>query len=238
MRRRHRTWLHPRRGGQAVRRRAHLLVGLLVIAGVTGCKPDITKQVLFVNDSVTNQSAIALIDAFNNVAAPGEPNYTGDHGRYAPNFGSSIVGIGLRVVPGVQPADVDAYWAAHLDSLMQHVAPEVMIVELGYNDCADLSTYGDSIDNFMAHVTSGTPVHWLTMADVKNQTTCDETVNAALTDATGRWSNLSLFDFGAFMAGHTEWVDDSGIHLTYAGKKAYAGWLHDQLDAVYLLGGS
>lgn len=209
------------------RRSPLIVLGLLAAVGA-GCKPDVTREVLFVNDSVTHQSIPYLVQEMNNVQA------SDSEGRYAPNFGSSIPGIGLLQVPGysTQPGS-DAYWDTHLASLLAHVEPEVIVVELGYNDCGhNLSAYGDEIDDAMVHVPSGTPVHWLTMHDVNDQRTCDETINAALAGATTRWPNLTLFDFAAHMEGHPEWSTD-GTHLSTAGQKAYAAWLTDQLDLAY-----
>jgi lysophospholipase L1-like esterase len=118
-------------------------------------------------------------------------------------------------------------------SLVEHTKPEVVVVELGYNDCrAELSTYGDSIDNLLEQVPVETPVHWLTVADPNERRTCDETINAALTDAAGRWPNLTLLDFAALMDAHPEWTND-GTHLNEEGRGAYAAWLHDELDARY-----
>ncbi len=202
-------------------------VSLLVVA-IAGCKSHVTKEVLFVNDSITHQSILRIVEEMNAVPA-NDPA-----GRYAPNFGSSIPGSGLRQVPGIESANVGTYWDEHLTSVLEHVKPEVMIVELGYNDCGyDLSTYGDDIDSFMAHVPTETPVHWLTMADVNHRSTCDETINLALQDAASRWTNLTLFDFAAHMEGHPEWTVD-GTHLNDDGQRAYASWLHDQLDAIYV----
>lgn len=202
------------------------VVASLVV--VAGCKREVTKEVLFVNDSVTHQAIISIVSEMNNVQPTDTP------GRYAPNFGSSIPGIGLRQIPMLQPAEADSYWHDHLTSLLGHVNPEVMVVELGYNDCDhDLSDYGAHIDNFMSVIPTETPVLWLTVADARNVYTCDETMNAALTDAATRWSNLALLDFAGFMTGHPEWTDDSK-HLNATGQGEYARWLHQQLDALYL----
>jgi lysophospholipase L1-like esterase len=203
-----------------------VVASLVVVA--TGCKREVTKEVLFVNDSVTHQSIIAIVSEMNNI------QQTDAAGRYAPNFGASNPGIGLRQVPLLPTSDDDSYWHDALTSLLGHVKPEVIVVELGYNDCGfDLSDYGAHIDNFMSVIPSDTPVHWLTVADARNMYTCDETMNAALTAATTRWSNLTLFDFAGFMTGHPEWTADSK-HLNAAGQGAYAKWLHQQLDAIYL----
>jgi hypothetical protein len=214
-------------GRRAWRRAAVLGVVALFVAGAAGCKPEVTKEVLFVNDSVTNQAVEHIVTELNMV----ERDSTAS--RYAPNFGSSVPGIGLLRVPGFEEDEVAAYWSAHLTSVLAHVDPEVIVVELGYNDCGvDVSAYGEAIDGFMTVVPTDTPVHWLTMQDVDDQVTCDEPVNAALEEATTRWPNLSLLDFAAHMEGHPEWVVD-GRHLSEEGKLAYADWLHAELDARY-----
>jgi len=154
-------------------------------------------------------------------------------GRYAPNFGSSVPGIGLLAVPGLTSDEVGAYWTEHLTSLLDHVNPEVIVVELGYNDCSfDLSNYGTHIDDFMRFVAPDTPVHWLSMADPTGHTDCDEQINAALTDATSRWPNLSVLDYAGHMNPHPEWFADA-THLNADGQQEYAVWLHAQLDALY-----
>jgi hypothetical protein len=204
---------------------AFAVVALVFVA--TGCKRDITKEVLFVNDSVTHQSLGAIVTEFNNVE---QANHAG---RYAPNFASSVPGIGLKQVLPVPAAEIPAYWANHMASLIEHTKPEVIVVELGYNDCGyDLTNYSADIDNLMANIPPSVPVHWLTMQDAKHLFTCDELINGALAAATTRWPNLTLFDFGAFVEGHTEWLAD-GKHLNADGQVAYANWLHDRLDEIY-----
>jgi lysophospholipase L1-like esterase len=203
------------------------LISLLVVLAA-GCKAEVTKEVLFINDSVTAQSVGAIAMEMNDVKA------TDHKARYAPNFGSSVTGIGLKRVPLIAPNRVNKYWDEHLTSLLAAVKPQVIVVELGYNDCNEnLSHYGKSIDRFMGHIPSKTPVHWLTMHDANNSFTCDTKINAAIRAATARWSNLSIFDFAAFMKGHGAWTARGGVHLNTAGQQAYAKWLHRQLDAIY-----
>ncbi len=209
------------------RRAVAACVAAALVLFAAGCKRDITKEVLFVNDSVTHQSLGAIVTEFNVIGATDRPS------RYAPNFGSSVPGIGLRQVGTLPHDEVPAFWAGHLRSLIEHTHPEVIVVELGYNDCGyDVTNYSADIDNFMANVPPDVPVHWLTMQDAMHLYTCDELINGALAAATTRWSNLTLFDFGAFVEGHPEWLDD-GKHLNADGQGKYAKWLHQQLDAVY-----
>src|SRR5262245_6894320 len=111
-------------------RRAVVAVVVAALAFVaTGCKRDITKEVLFVNDSVTHQSIVSIVTELNMIEK------SSPAGRYAPNFGSSVAGIGLRQVGTLPPGEIDAYWTNHITSLVEHVDPEVIVIELGYNDC-------------------------------------------------------------------------------------------------------
>jgi hypothetical protein len=214
------------------KRRVKGMVAIAVTAFAllaAGCKPEVTKEVLFVNDSVTHQSLVSIVAEFNNVQRD-DPK-----GRYAPNFGSSVPGIGLRHVPGIPDEEADAYWSTHLRTLFEHVDPEVVVVELGYNDCRfDLTDYGTDIDELLALVPPDTAVLWVTMQDVLGLHTCDEVINAALQAATARWPDLGLLDLAAHMRGHPEWVELDSIHLSPAGRDEYARWLHRELDARFL----
>jgi hypothetical protein len=213
------------------RRVTGLIAAAVAATGLVaaGCKPEVTKEVLFVNDSVTHQSIVPIVAEFNTV----EKDATS--GRYAPNFGSSVPGIGLRHVPGLDDADAGAYWSTHLTTLFEHVDPEVLVVELGYNDCRyDLSDYGTDIDEFLALVPSDTPVLWVTMQDALDLHTCDEVINEALAAATTRWPDLGLLDLAAHVRGHAEWVEADSRHLSVAGQGEYARWLHRELDARFL----
>jgi hypothetical protein len=191
-----------------------------------GCEPSISKEILLVGDSVTSESSGAIVQSFNHVGDGAEP------GRYAPNFGSVVWGQGLAYVPWVEEDRVDDYWYTHLNSLMAHTHPEVIVVELGYNDCDNLVGYGRRIDGFMNRIPDSVPVHWLTMADPKDRTTCDTVINTELELAAVRHGNLSLLPYATFMNKHPDWTRD-GIHLTAEGQRQYAAWLHDQLDARY-----
>lgn len=186
-----------------------------------------SRGILFVNDSVTNFSVGSIINEFNDYRVSGRAT------RYAPTFGASLGGSGLRQVPGVQSVYVPSYWRTLLQSLMLHAKPETIVVELGYNDCTyDPAGEPAQIDNFMGALTPGIPVYWLTLHDVNGVRTCDETINAQLAAATARWPQLRLLDFRSFMAGHPEWLADN-THPNLAGQRAYAKWLHGQLDTIY-----
>jgi hypothetical protein len=215
-------------GSRRVKGLIAIAVGVIAIVAV-GCKPEVTKEVLFVNDSVTHQSLVPIVAEFNTVQKDAT------RGRYAPNFGSSVPGIGLRHVPGLDDAEADAYWTTHLTTLFEHVDPEVLVVELGYNDCRyDLTDYGTDIDEFLALAPSDIPILWVTMQDALDLYTCDEAINEALEAATTRWPNLALLDLAGHLHGRAEWVEPDSRHLSVAGREEYAKWLHRELDARFL----
>jgi lysophospholipase L1-like esterase len=200
---------------------------VLALVAASGCEPTVTREVLFIADSVTLQATPSIVSAFNQVGADA------DTGRYAPNFGSVILGQGLAVVPHVSTSDVKAWWSQHLDSLIERTKPDVIVVALGYNDCNNLVGYGSRIDAFMDHIPGSIPVHWLTVTDPKRRTTCDTTINNALTSAVTRNANLSLLPFATFANAHPSWISSDGVHLTPEGQQEYADWLLRRLDALY-----
>ena len=201
----------------------------LAVFVLAGCEPKITREVLLVGDSVTSESSKSIVQSFNHVAVNAKAS------RFAPVFGSVVSGQGLLKVPAVPRDKVDEFWTKHVASLMAHVHPEVIVVELGYNDCdhlRDLATYGSRIDGFMAQIPRSVPVHWLTVADPKKRRQCDEIINTQLLAATVRHSNMTLLDFARFMNKHPEWTPD-GVHPNAQGQKQYALWLHGQLTKLY-----
>ena len=62
----------------------HLVVAAAAVAfALTACQPEIRKDVMFVSDSVTAQSAEEITQEFGAVS-------TNDGGRYIASFGSSL----------------------------------------------------------------------------------------------------------------------------------------------------
>ena len=206
----------------------HKVFGILMTAalavGLSACEPTINREVLLVGDSVTFQSVSPIVEQFNNVDE--------GKGRYAPVFGSVSSGQGLTSVVNVDMANVDAFWTEHVRSLVEHTKPEVMIVELGYNDCPRLSGYDARIDNFMEQVPSSVPVNWLTVADPGNKTTCDATINAALAAAATRWPNFRTLPYTKYFNVRPQLFQDN-VHLNAKGQAELARFLKASLDHLY-----
>jgi len=208
-----------------------VLTAVAAAAGFAGCKAQITKNVVFIADSVTAQSAEEITAAFNLTS-----QYS-SAGRYAPNFASVVGGQGLRQVeddPNQPAQDPHTLWPQHVQSIVAHTHPEVVVVELGYNDChSDTSTYGDDVTMVMDNIPTDVPVHWLTMQDHDDSYSCEGDINAALQAATTRYPNLTLLPYADFMNPHPEWFNNPGPHLNATGQQKCATWLKEQLDAIY-----
>lgn len=189
------------------------------------CEPEINKEVMIVGDSIAVGAADEVTQTFNAVE---EGNL-----RYLPSFAAAI-GQGLTVLgDGVPEGEEDAFWRAHMDSLMEHGYPEAIVMSIGINDCPNTSGYGDRVDNLMSRVPAEIRVHWMTVPDPKSVRTCDGTINAALKSAVGRWPNLTLLPWAATANQHPEWFQSDTIHHTPEGQQKYAEFLKSQMDHLY-----
>lgn len=202
------------------------LAALVAVILVAACQPEITADVMLVTDSVSAQAGEEITKEFSVVS-------TADGGRYIASMGSSVGGQGLTYVHGVPLDKMDAFWAAHLTSLIDRGQPDLLLVELGYNDCPRLDGYASRVDSFMAN-TADLPTYWLTLADQGDRWNgghCDDTINAVLTAAQADWPNLHLLDYRSWALAHPEHYADA-VHLNATGQIAYADWLKAQLDAL------
>jgi hypothetical protein len=98
---------------------------------------------------------------------------------------------------------------------------KVLVVKVGYNDSAD--GYGAAIDKVMrAAVADGaTGVVWVTLREERSGY---RWINAAIRQATRRWSQLVVADWNAYSAGKP-WFGPDGLHLSVAGADALAAFL-------------
>lgn len=220
--------IYPTTRKNPMRQKIVSIIALLCfVILASGCEPTVNKEVLIFGDSVMFSAVDDVVYHSNYV----RDDYTG---RYAPNFGSVNGGQGLTFVKEVQPANVDAFWRAHVASLMEHTQPEVIVVELGVNDCSNRTGWHGRVDNFMQNIPSTIPVHWLTIPDpLGDLGLCDSSFNKALAEATLRWPNLELFAWSEKGNSNPSWFHTDGIHLTTAGQDGFAKWLTGQLDIAY-----
>jgi len=115
-------------------------------------------------------------------------------------------------------------WAAKMAKLVAKNDPDVIVVELGTNNCTvdECPRIARAIDKLMRHVPKTTPVHWLNVQNQPTYPAHPESVNNALAAATDRWSNITLVDMSAHFRNHPEWHQDDGLHFTTTGSEQLA----------------
>jgi hypothetical protein len=194
---------------------------------VVGCKAEVTRHVLLIGDSLT-QNAMGSI----NIELNQVQNGTGA-GRYIVSY-DAIGAIGTRVVWG--RSDPREYWAVHLRDVVEHVDPEVYVIALGTNDCGagDFAEFGATVDFFLSRLPADKPVFWLTLTGKKPaDLACVTEINGALNDAASRWPNLTVYDLRSRFTDPT-WFSTDLVHYTNAGNDAYAKFLHQMLDEAFV----
>lgn len=152
--------------------------------------------------------------------------------------GEIIVGLnwryGMSTTMDVRPStglQINNYtgfvWVPRITALMKH-NPQRVVVELGTND-ALVSTrtmvYGATITTVMG-ITSGRPTYWVNVMDCAWSHTLfgtrASTINKALRTAATRYPNLHVVDAMTPMCAHPEYFVADHLHLTDAGKAAFA----------------
>jgi hypothetical protein len=101
--------------------------------------------------------------------------------------------------------------------------PATVVVEVGYNDPADM--FATEVDHAMSALTSAGATHvlWLTM---RESHVPYPTLNALLEAAAARWPQLELVDWNAASESHPSWFQTDDIHLTQEGGLAMAHLIH------------
>jgi lysophospholipase L1-like esterase len=181
-----------------------IAVGLVVFA--TACtepSPASGNRVLIVGDSLTDQSHAPIAAAL------------GDAG-WDPIF---------QTYGGTTIED----WAGKLSKRVAFIRPDVVVMELGTNDCGsegcpDLSP---AIDRAMRAI-GDIPVLWLNIQDDAIEPEHPDYVNYAISQADARWPNLFPVDLAGRMRGHPEWRTD-GLHFNDAGKQQLAALIVEAL---------
>lgn len=99
-----------------------------------------------------------------------------------------------------------------------------VVIEVGYND--DPHAYAAGIGEVLraldaAHVQH---VFWVTL---HSSSGVYAETNQVIRSAAARRRNVSVIDFDACAAGHDDWFDAAGVHLSAAGAEGLARCLHD-----------
>ena len=105
---------------------------------------------------------------------------------------------------------------------------DVLVVNVGYNEGAE--GYGNGVDQVMrAALHQGAKgVVWVTLRET---TRSYHSTNAAIGQGAKRWPELHVADWNARSAGKPWFIGD-GLHLTPAGAKALASFVHSRVVEV------
>lgn len=97
----------------------------------------------------------------------------------------------------------------------------IVIVDVGYNDPAE--EYAAGLDRVMDALGAAGVEHvvWVTLTE---QQPSWSRIDGVIEAATTRWPTLTIADWSAAAAGHSEWFTD-GPHLSYDGGMAFARFL-------------
>lgn len=107
--------------------------------------------------------------------------------------------------------------------------PPTVVVELGYNDLE--ATFPAAVDQVMSTLLAKGAKHvlWLTLREARDPY---PVLNDDLRAAAQRWPQLELVDWNALSAGHNDWFQSDGVHLTYQGGIGLAHVIHGSLTAL------
>jgi lysophospholipase L1-like esterase len=109
-------------------------------------------------------------------------------------------------------------WAGKVGALIAEHDPDVLIVELGTNNCTAACPRIDRvIDRLLRNVPRSLPVVWLNVQAQPSYPAHPESVNDALVAAAERWPNVRLVDMSARFRNHPDWHVADGLHFTATG---------------------
>lgn len=120
-------------------------------------------------------------------------------------------------------------WAGKLSKRVAFIRPDVVVMELGTNDCGSegCPDLAPAIDKAMRAI-GDIPVLWLNIQDDAIEPEHPDYVNYAIAAADARWPNMFMVDLAGRMRGHPEWRTD-GLHFNDAGKQQLASLMVEAL---------
>jgi lysophospholipase L1-like esterase len=131
------------------------------------------------------------------------------------------------------PGTTIGAWVEKMSTLVADARPDVVVVELGTNNCVAECPHIDAVvDQLMRRIPRTTPVIWLNVQAQPTYPAHPESVNDALAAARARWSNLTLADLSARFRNHPEWHIPDGLHLSAAGSEELGHFVAEALHSA------
>jgi lysophospholipase L1-like esterase len=130
------------------------------------------------------------------------------------------------------PGTTIGAWADKVGKLVDEHDPDVVVVELGTNNCtAECPRIASVIDRLLRSVPRSVPVVWLNVQAQPSYPAHPESVNDALAAAAERWPNVTLVDMSARFRNHPDWHMEDGLHLTATGSTELGKLMAESLRA-------
>lgn len=122
-------------------------------------------------------------------------------------------------------------WAPRLPDIVSFTHPDIVVIELGTNDCdvkgcPDLAPIIDGVMRTLADIKN---VLWVNVQDDTFYPKHADYVNFAIEAADARWPNMFPVDLASRFDGHPEWRAD-GLHFNTTGAFQYATLLVEALQ--------
>jgi lysophospholipase L1-like esterase len=124
-------------------------------------------------------------------------------------------------------------WTGKVGTLIEEHDPDVLVVELGTNNCtAECPRIASVIDRLLRNVPRSIPVVWLNVQAQPSYPAHPEAVNDALGAAAERWPNVTLVDMSARFRNHPDWHMDDGLHFSATGSTELARLIAESVRAA------
>lgn len=140
--------------------------------------------------------------------------------------------VSLRAVPTFESAYPGGFLDAKINRQLSEgkdvyddyrargMVGEHVVIALGTNGVMT----ADQLKDFISDIGAEKSVY---LVNVRTPNSWEESVNRTLAEAASQFANVTLLDWYAASAGHDEYFDGDGTHLTEAGCTAYIGLVHD-----------
>ena len=144
---------------------------------------------------------------------------------------TTLEGDGWQPDIEAQGGTTITYWSKRIPYLVASKQPDVVVIELGTNDCSptECPALGPYNDEIMRSIPSSTPVLWLNIQEKIPLAQKRNYINYEIESAAARWPNLYLVDYESRIENHPQYHTPDGLHLNDAGQQLLADLLRESL---------